>query len=399
MKRPIAFVLLACAGALALSPAFAQPRAVEYKSPVVARAVSAPRPIVIVGGWSNCPAHFTSTSLVRELRASRGEARVLLTTHADPWGDVDANARAEAAQIVGFLDRIGGVTEFDLVGFSMGGLVARSMVLKNAASLGRYKVANLVTMATPNHGANPFLTNIDPGVALGFSNDACASSRGPVQWNGNTASRQMAPDSDFLRDLNARQIPASIRVTTIAGNVEVDVVQPSVEREVAPTLCNANCSPFGPPALAPSNPGLSYVDQWHGACRMPNGSCSKDTQCPSHQEKFSDGGVWKCRAKVATPTTTTKREAIASDAFIRVASVRLSPSEAANIAAQHVFSGVYHTQGTENQARGGPRPKALMNANGVAPTNPGTPVMGTAVDGSWFFEDSRVTDVLKGLGR
>lgn len=398
MHRPLLFAMLTTAAALSLSPAFAQPRAVEIKPPPV-RAVTAPRPIVIVGGYSNCPAHFSGTSLVRELEAQRGKERVLLTTHADRFGDIDANARAEAAQIVSFLDKLGGVNDFDLVGFSMGGLVVRSMVLKNASALGRYQVANLVTMATPNHGANPFLTNIDPGVTLMISGDECDGRRGVV-YNGNIAARQMAPDSDFLRDLNGRQIPASIRVTTIAGDVEVDVAQPSVEREVAPVLCNANCTPVGPPLLVAANQGgFTYVDQWRGECRAANGSCKQVTQCPSHQDKFSDGGVWKCRAKVATPTTTTARQKIGSDAFIRVSSVRLTAGEAASIAAQHVFTGIYHTPTTEDKTRGGPSPKPLVSAVGIAPTNPGTPIMGTAVDGSWFFEDGRVTEVLKGLPR
>lgn len=451
-----------------------------------------PRPVVIIGGWSNCPAHFTNTTLVRELRRQRGEGRVLLTTHRDPWGDIDANAVFEAAQIVSFMDQLkrgNQITgdDFDLIGFSMGGLVVRSMVLKHPQALGPYRVFNLVTMATPNHGANPILTNIDPGIALGDPKNPCDPGRGPIRFHDTAASREMAPTSDFLRDLNSRTIPANIRATTIAGQMFVET------RIITNTLCDASCSalrpvglaasvpsgtgfasttdalcstncselgPFGLRAWVPSGTGfgdaggslqytdqwqgqcrivqkvqtplgqadgplngkcvadtgcllgrkdsvggvwkcragatLAYIDQWQGQCRIQggplNGQCSAVTVCPPGQEKFADGGVWKCR-------TPGQQIGVGSGGFIRIASIHLTQREASNLVNQHVFDNLYHTQGTLDQLRQPPNPKPLVDARGVGPNDPGHPILGTAVNATWYFQGPRVINALLALWR
>jgi pimeloyl-ACP methyl ester carboxylesterase len=404
MKKLGAFALAALAVA---TTALAQtPRAIDNKRPVAVQ-LAKDRPIVIIGGWSNCPADFDATSLVRALREARGADLVLLTNHQDPWGDIDANAAFEGRQIKQFMDnlqanrRILPGTKFDLVGFSMGGLVSRSLVLKNAGELGPWKVQNLVTMATPNHGANPILTTIDPGVGLSFKQSTCFPGRGPVSFNGSIASRQMNPSSDFLRDLNGRTIPADIKVSTIAGDMFADLV--TMQNKVFPSLCNANCSPVGGPMPIADGSiitagSLRYVDQWHGACEVfrndrGTGVCKKDTVCAPHQDRFQDGGVWKCKDRLQTPSASV-RVRLGSDGFIRVSSVQLFAREAANLGEQAVVEGVYHTQGTEDEVRGGPSPRPLVDARGVSPSSLGQPVMGTGIDGSWFFEDTRVRDAL-----
>jgi hypothetical protein len=52
---------------------------------------------------------------------------------------------------------------------------------------------------------------------------------------------------------------------------------------------------------------LDYIDGWQGQCRTfssisaADNKCKADTGCLPGQEKFSDGGVWKCRLPVVSP--------------------------------------------------------------------------------------------------
>ena len=61
---------------------------------------------------------------------------------------------------------------------------------------------------------------------------------------------------------------------------------------------------------------LRYLDQWHGECRISggplNGQCKAPTTCPPGQEKFQDGGVWKCRIRVTTQVPNPVRAAKAA---------------------------------------------------------------------------------------
>jgi hypothetical protein len=73
-------------------------------------------------------------------------------------------------------------------------------------------------------------------------------------------------------------------------------------------LCDASCSVLQTVGLGgwvSSGTGidgggkLEYLDGWQGECRVSggplNGRCRAVTGCPPGQQKFSDGGVWKCR--------------------------------------------------------------------------------------------------------
>lgn len=71
---------------------------------------------------------------------------------------------------------------------------------------------------------------------------------------------------------------------------------------------------------------LRYVDQWHGECQISGGplnsQCKAPTTCPPGQEKFQDGGVWKCRIRVTTQVPNPVRaecEAAAAAAAARAA--------------------------------------------------------------------------------
>jgi pimeloyl-ACP methyl ester carboxylesterase len=255
-------------------------------------ASSTPRPLVIVGGWSNCPAHFTGSQLYAQLLTARG-GRVLLTTHADAWGDIDANALAEAQQIVTFMDGLlasGSVCspELDVVGFSMGGLIVRSIATKHPDALGPYHFANLVTLATPNHGASPTLWDIvDYDKIFHPSVNPCPAP--PAKYSTTVAAQEMMPHSPFLTDLNGRAVPASTRVTTITGEALIDPL------DVQPAMCDATCGALrglGLAAMLPSGAGLpnrigtlAFDDQWQGACQIyaggrQTGACNADTVCP-----------------------------------------------------------------------------------------------------------------------
>lgn len=79
-------------------------------------------------------------------------------------------------------------------------------------------------------------------------------------------------------------------------------------------LCDARCSVLknlGFSALIGSGTGISTGGQlkcnseWQGECQISggpfNGQCKAVTGCPGGQEKFADGGVWKCRLPVVQP--------------------------------------------------------------------------------------------------
>lgn len=382
------------------------------------------RPLVIIGGWSNKPENFLNTPLLNGLakrlfvpvenapgsflvstpdNANGGLTTVLLTRHRDPYGDINANATHEAAQIVAFMDLLNkeactvGV-DFDLIGFSMGGLVARSIVLKFPTSLGKYRISNLVTMGTPNHGVNPVIAGA--GTLLHMAQD---SSR--------IATAQMLPFSPFLVDLNGRRIPSNIKVTTIAGDAFVDTLPQPLHPE-------GHNQVIACPHLVPQHANGDQVEGvrvpcTHPVCRKRVAGVCVEWGLEHPDGHVTDGGTVPCRHlvkqhpdgdSVPVPCThlpQSRREVIGSDGLVRVVSVRLRTEEAANLVAQHVLSGLWHTQGTEELARAGePAAKPFINARNSPPEqalgNP-PPVTGTAVRASHFFNDPRVLDILRAL--
>jgi pimeloyl-ACP methyl ester carboxylesterase len=378
------------------------------------------RPMVIIGGWSNVPENFLDTAVVNGLArrlfvttensagsfivstpdGQSGLTNVLLTRHRDPYGDIDQNATFEAAQIVRFMDLLNAEcccagTDFDLVGFSMGGLVARSIVLKFGAALGRYRVANLVTMGTPNHGVNPIVAGVG---TLWYS----------AQGQSGTATAQMMPFSPFLVDLNGRQIPSSIKVTTIAGSALVDTV-PQPLHPAGHTTVVACVHP------ALQHPGGDQTPETRVPCLHPECRRRVAGICVQFGPQHPDGDVVAGRwvpcthlirqhpdgDPVTTPCThlpASSRVGIGSDGLVRVVSVNLRPAEAANIVAQRVLDGLWHTEGNESLARAGaPAPKPFIDGRNSPPEqalgNP-PPILGTAVRSPHFFSDDRVKDIL-----
>ena len=143
------------------------------------------------------PGYGGSTVALEVLAAAlqaEGRRTRIIRSPGDPRGDLreHAEALAEAAQRA--VDE--GAPSVDVVGYSAGGVVVRYWI----ADLGGGSLARrAVTLASPHHGTDL------AGVAAGLAPAACPE-----------ACRQLAPDSDLLRELNAGdETPAGPRWVAI----------------------------------------------------------------------------------------------------------------------------------------------------------------------------------------
>jgi murein DD-endopeptidase MepM/ murein hydrolase activator NlpD len=119
----------------------------------------------------------------------------------------------------------------DIIAHSQGGIVARTALAYEYDDKDRRlpPVAHLVTLATPNHGA-------DIATALGMiatttSGDLLekgvgASGLSPIDLQGESV-QQLSETSQFLRELNGRPVPKGVKVTSIGdrGDLTVPAVQ------------------------------------------------------------------------------------------------------------------------------------------------------------------------------
>lgn len=126
-------------------------------------------PVLLVHGIADSERNMQW--LARHLRRQGWEVHTLNLT--PKWAQ--AGLEPLAAQIDGYAREQFGARKFDLVGFSMGGLVGR-YYLQRLGGLDR--VEHLVTLASPHHGT--VLAHLVP----------------------NRGCRQMRPGSAFLRDLD-----------------------------------------------------------------------------------------------------------------------------------------------------------------------------------------------------
>jgi len=133
-----------------------------------------PLPVVLVHGYGGDPSSMST--IERRLRAT-GRRIVSVALPDGGIGDILGSARLVADAV-----RSTGSPAVDLIGFSMGGVVARTYVAELG---GAAHVRYVVTLASPHHGTDiaGFATVADPNACTG----ACA---------------QLAPDSEFLADLN-----------------------------------------------------------------------------------------------------------------------------------------------------------------------------------------------------
>jgi len=119
-----------------------------------------------------------------------------------------------------------GADEVVLVAHSMGGLVCRDAITRDDAYEGSMpKIKRLITLGTPNHGAPLALFR---HVAewrehiLRMSRGE-GSSLGPILDGLGEAAEDLAPGSNYLKELNSRAIPKA-PMTIIAGRIDQDEV-------------------------------------------------------------------------------------------------------------------------------------------------------------------------------
>lgn len=126
-------------------------------------------PVILVHGI-----HSSSRDMTRMARHFRAEGREVFTPDLSPNGG-QATIEELGKQLATFTDRhVKRGRKFDLVGFSMGGLVSRYYVQRLG---GEKQVAHLITIAAPHHGT--VFARLHPGAGAA----------------------EMRRDSPFLREL------------------------------------------------------------------------------------------------------------------------------------------------------------------------------------------------------
>ena len=153
-------------------------------------------PVVLVHGI-----HSDSRDMTRMARAFRAEGREVFTPDLAPNGG-QATIEELASQLADYATKhVPRGRKFDLVGFSMGGLVSRYYVQRLG---GAEHVAHLVTIAAPHHGT--VFASLHPGAGAA----------------------EMRRGSTFLRDLAKDDAALSrVKFTTFHTPLDLVVVPPS----------------------------------------------------------------------------------------------------------------------------------------------------------------------------
>ena len=158
--------------------------------------------------------------------ALRGEGYLVATFEYPNDGPIPDAADRMAEALVSL--RVVGVLHVDIVAHSMGGLVARDLLTRNAHYAGdgrgsheRPSIDRLVMLGTPNHGT--VLAELR-GIAE-VREQAVRLLRGEGHWLGfladgeGQAAIDLQPDSTFLADLNTRPLASHTRHTIIAARL------------------------------------------------------------------------------------------------------------------------------------------------------------------------------------
>jgi triacylglycerol lipase len=158
-----------------------------------------PGPVLLVPGYGGSR---TALEVLAARLREQGRTASVLSLPGDGRGDLRDAARVLDDAVEAALD--GGAPSVDVVGYSAGGVTVRYW----AAELDGAEVARrVVTLGSPHHGAD--LAGL--GVALGGCPEAC---------------RQLAPASDLLRALNARDETPEGPLWTSVWTEQDDVVTP-----------------------------------------------------------------------------------------------------------------------------------------------------------------------------
>lgn len=196
MKRfPLVFSLLPLLGGASFADlSVAQNgRSFSNMSPNGGAKTELRNPVILVHGLKD-----DARKMERMARHLRGEGWDTHTLSLTPsWGQVGLDELAD--QLAAFVERtFPNGEKFDLVAFSMGGIVARYYVQRLG---GIERVERFITISSPHHGT--WLAHLIP----------------------NAGCRQMRPRSEFLRDLNSdAQMLARIRFTSMWTPLDLIVV-------------------------------------------------------------------------------------------------------------------------------------------------------------------------------
>lgn len=215
-------------------------------------------PVLLIHGLGD-----DSRSLGLLERYLRREGRDVHSLDLRPsWGQIGLDVLAE--QVAAFVDeRFGAKRQFDLVGYSMGGLVSRYYLQRLG---GAKRVQRFVTVCTPHHGSRLAHLLPSPGI------------------------RQMRPGSEFLRDLQRDESELWKRVQFTSFWTPLDTVVVPARSAVVPGERNERIWCVAHPLMvweprciravagalaAPAVPSAQAVGaRWRRAHPAPSGSKS-----------------------------------------------------------------------------------------------------------------------------
>ena len=178
-------LLMGCAGTGAENPSFdvSVSEAREALQKMEAEPAQLERPVVVLAGLFD--PGIASWNLARQLRNLTGDDRIISVAFPLTWNFDACRERAIASVEEAFpSEDAAWTTEVDVVGISMGGLVARYAAMEREEQdepARRLRIARLFTIGTPHQGA---------ALAAAPTLDA--------------RQRAMRKDSDFLKELNER---------------------------------------------------------------------------------------------------------------------------------------------------------------------------------------------------
>ena len=165
-------------------------------------------PVVLVHGI-----HSSSRDMTRMARHFRAEGREVFTPDLSPNGG-QATIEELGKQLAVFTEKhVKRGTKFDLIGFSMGGLVSRYFVQRLG---GQRHVAHLITIAAPHHGT--VFARLHPGAGAAEMRRDSPFLRELATDNAKLADVKF---TCFYTPLDLVVFPASSSVMPQASNVRV----------------------------------------------------------------------------------------------------------------------------------------------------------------------------------
>jgi triacylglycerol lipase len=207
------------------------------------------RPVVLLHGFASTP-----TTLAFLARHVRGQLKrpVLRPSLGFGWGDLPRAAQQVAAAIAA-----AGCDEVDVVGHSLGGLVATELL----KSIDRgARVRRVITLGTPHAGV-PF-ARFAAVATLGLSRS---------MW-------QLVPGSEFLARLAARPVPKGSELVAISGDADTLIPERSSWLAIAPRQCSVRLRDMGHMQLVFHRDALQLVGDLLGAAN----AVAPSVRSPAH---------------------------------------------------------------------------------------------------------------------